>query len=64
MNQPPPLTPQPSAPQPPRLNWEAPFAWERLPIERRHELITTLAAILLRQLPVTLATAQEKRDER
>jgi hypothetical protein len=64
MNHPPLLTPQPAAPQPPSLKREAPFAWDRLPIERQHELITTLAAILIRQLPVTLTTAPEKRDER
>ena len=64
MNHPPLLTPQPPAPQPPTLDREAPFAWDRLPSERQHELITTLAAILLRQLPVPLTTAQEKRDER
>jgi hypothetical protein len=64
MNHPPLLTPQPPASQPPILNREAPFAWERLPIERQHELIATLAAILLRQLPVTLTNAQEQCDER
>jgi hypothetical protein len=63
MRHPPLLTPQPPAPQTPILNREAPFAWDRLPLERQHELITTLAAILLRQLPVTLTNAPEKRDE-
>ncbi len=64
MNHPPRQTPQPPAPQPSLLNREAPFAWERLPAERQHELIATLAAILIRQLPVTLTNTQEKRDER
>jgi hypothetical protein len=40
------------------------LVWERLPPERQHELIATLAAILIRHLPVTLQNAQEKRDER
>jgi hypothetical protein len=61
MNHSPLLPPSPS-PQP-ILNREAPCLWERLPVERQHELITTLATILIRQLPVTLTNAQEKRDE-
>jgi hypothetical protein len=61
MNHPLVLTPQPSAPQLPILKREAPFPWERLPIERQHELITTLAAILIRQLSSRFRALQGKR---
>jgi hypothetical protein len=62
MNLPPVLSPKPS-PQLPILKQEAPFPWEWLPVERQHELVTTLAAILIRQLPVTLPSVQGESHE-
>jgi len=50
----------PGSPAAPRGNLPS---WNQLPLDRRHELTATLAAMILKQLPPRPTTANEARDE-
>jgi hypothetical protein len=55
----------PSLPMPPTPPAATPLPpWSQLPQERRRELTTTLAALILKELPPRPMTPREVRDER
>jgi len=56
----------PTPPSPPAAPRECPPLppWNQLPLDRRHELTATLAAMLLKQLPPRPTTPNEACHER